>query len=205
MANYAEWATPSQTSGNGSGSVNWVVAEHTGRNSRTTQPQWSATGVTGTIVQTINQAGASEFVNVANTMTIPQGGGSITISGRSNSKGLRFTISGGATLEITAPSLYTAAGVSTDNGSLIDGDPGGSSAYDFSVVISGVGANPDDEEKVAQLVVASIENGNINSTCTITQTAAAPSLVISPTTLDFPAAGGTQTVTVTSNTEWEIL
>lgn len=205
MANYAEWATPSQTSGNGSGTVDWVVAEHTGRNSRTTQPQWSATGVTGTIVQTINQAGASEFVNINSAITVPQGGGSITISGRSNSKGLRFTISGGATLEITAPSSYTAAGVSTDNGSLIDGDPGGTAAYDFSVTISGIGANADDEEKVAQLVVASIENGNINSTCTITQTAAAPSLVISPTTLDFPAAGGTQTVTVTSNTEWEIL
>lgn len=198
---YASWATPSKTSGSGDDTVSWSATEHTGRSSRTTTATFSASGVESKTL-TITQSGASEFVTIDSTAAVAKTGGSVTISGTSNSSKLTFTETGTDNIGITLPSAYTANSVSTNNGAAITGDPGASSAYAFSITISNISANSSASSKTSQITVT--PNSGTAAVCNITQAAADPTLSISPTSITIPAAGTAQSVTVTSNTSWSI-
>lgn len=198
---YASWVTPSKTSGSGDDTVSWSATEHTGRSSRTTTATFSASGVESKTL-TITQSGASEFVTIDSTATVAKTGGSVTISGTSNSSKLTFTETGTDNIGITLPSAYTANSVSTNNGAAISGDPGASSAYSFSITISNISANSSASSKTSQITVT--PNSGTAAVCNITQAAADPTLSISPSSITIPAAGTAQSVTVTSNTSWSI-
>ena len=129
---YASWVTPSKTSGSGNDTVSWSATEHTGRSSRTTTATFSASGVDSKTL-TITQSGATEFVSIDATATVAKTGGSVTISGTSNSSKLTFTETGTDGIGIDLPASYTANSVSTSNGAAISGDPGATQAYSFSI------------------------------------------------------------------------
>jgi phage tail sheath gpL-like len=158
------------------------------------------------VVRQVTQAGKPEFVSIASTAAIEKTGGTITISGTSNSKKLTFTLASGGTLELTLPATYTANSVSTENGADISGDPGASAEYAFSIQFANVGANPTITAKTCQLIVT--DDGGHTATCTITQAAGDPVLSVSPTsvTLDWNAysAETSASFAVTSNTNWTI-
>ena len=61
-----------------------------------------------------------------------RGGGIITIQGKSNSSKLTFAWIG-ESYEVELPAQYTAAGLSTNNGTAIAGDPGASAEFAFTV------------------------------------------------------------------------
>ena len=61
-----------------------------------------------------------------------KGGGTITIQGKSNSSKLTFDWVG-ESYEVELPAQYTAAGLPTNNGTAIDGDPGASAEYTFVI------------------------------------------------------------------------
>lgn len=198
---YASWVTPSKQAGSGNDSVSWTGQEHTGREARTTTATFAASGVESKVL-TINQAGKTEFVSLADTASVSKSGGTVTISGTSNSSKLTFTLTGTNGIGLVLPTSYLANSVSTDNGVAITGDPGAAQQYSFSITFSNIAENTTISALVSQLTVTT--NNGETDTCTITQAAGDPYLTISPTTINLTAAGTAVSVSVTSNTSWTI-
>lgn len=194
-------ATPSSGSGNGTVQISGDV--HTGRQNRTgtatITPSGGATAKTVSIVQTA----AAEFVSFDNvSVTVSKTGGVVTITGRSNSKKITFSLGASNELSLSLPASFTAAGASAASGVNIDGDPGAVSAYNFSITFSGIAENTDVDTLVSTLTAVS-ESG-ASAAITIQQTGATASLSVSPATITIPADGTAQTVTITSNTNWTV-
>ena len=198
---YASWVEPNKTSGNGNDTVSWTGQNHTGRNVRQTTATFSASGVESKVL-TIIQAGAAEFVAMDDTASVNKSGGTLTISGTSNSSKLTFTLTGNNGIGLVLPSSYTAASITTNNGAAITGDPGAAQQYAFSITFTGIDENTSVAALVSQLTVTT--NGGQTDTCEITQAAGDAYLTISPTTINLTAAGTAVNVTVTSNTSWTI-
>lgn len=198
---YASWVTPNKQSGSGNDTVSWTGSNHTGRSPRSTTATFSASGVEDKVL-TINQAGKAEFVDLADTATVSKDGGSVTISGTSNSSKLTFSLTGTNGIGLVLPSSYIAASITTNNGAAITGDPGAAQEYTFSITFTGITANTSLSSLVSQLTVTT--NNSETDTCTITQAAANAYLTIDPTTINLTAAGTAVSVSVTSNTSWTI-
>ena len=198
---YASWVTPDKNSGNGNDTVAWTGSAHTGRNARTTTATFSASGVESKTL-TIIQAGATEFVTIDATAAVAKAGGSVTITGTSNSSKLTFSLTGVNGIGLTLPASYTANSVTTNNGAAITGDPGATQQYSFSITFTGIDENTTISALTSQLTVTA--NGSQTATCDITQAAGDAYLTISPSTINLTAAGTAVSVTVTSNTSWTI-
>lgn len=198
---YASWVSPNKVSGNGNDTVAWTGQEHTGRTARTTTATFSASGVESKTL-TINQAGKTEFVSMDDTAAVSKNGGTVTITGTSNSSKLTFSLTGTNGIGLTLPANYTANSVSTANGAAITGDPGAAQQYAFSITFTGIGENTSIEALTSQLTVT--DNAGNTDTCTITQAAGDAYLTISPTTINLTAAGTAVSVSVSSNTSWTI-
>lgn len=203
---YAAWLVPSTTTGSGNSTVNVTAgADNTGRNARSTNMTFKAANCED-VVRQVTQAGKPEFVNIASAASIEKTGGTITISGVSNSKKLTFSLASGGTLALTLPTTYTANSISTNNGAEISGDPGKTQQYAFSIQFANVAVNPTIVAKSCQLIVT--DEGGHTATCTITQAAGDATLSVSPAsvTLDWDAytEGTSASFTVESNTNWTI-
>ena len=203
---YSAWLNPSKTSGSGNDTVNVTAgADNTGRNARSTNMTFKAANCED-VVRQVTQAGKPEFVSIASAASIEKTGGTITISGTTNSSKLTFSLASGGTLVLTRPSTYNANSVSTNNGAAISGDPGATQEFPFSIQFANVGANPDITAKSVQLIVT--DNAGNTATCTITQAAGDPVLSVSPASvqLDWNAATAetSASFSVTSNTNWTV-
>ena len=198
---YASWVTPNKVSGSGNDSVSWTGSAHTGRSSRTTTATFSASGVESKTL-TIIQAGKTEFVDIDDTASVSKSGGTLTITGTTNSSKLTFALTGSNDIGLVLPASYLANSVSTNNGAAIAGDPGASQQFTFSITFTGIGENTSVSSLVSQLSVT--DNAGHTDTCTITQAAASPYLTISPTTINLDASGTAVSVSVSSNTSWTI-
>ena len=124
-------------------------------------------------------------------------GGDVTISGKSNSAKLKIEFVGDA-LEATIAAQYTAAGKPTNNGEAIEGDPGNSAEYDFSVKIT-LPANTSVEDV---LRTVKISNGStVYQQVQIEQAEGDAFLTVEPEEEQTMAWNGTPiTFTVKSNT-----
>ena len=198
---YASWATPNKTSGSGNDTVSWSGAEHTGRTARQTTATFAASGVESKVL-TIIQSGKTEFVSMDDTASVAKTGGTVTISGTSNSSKLTFALTGTNGIGLVLPTTYTANSVTTNNGAAITGDPGATQQYTFSITFSNIGENTSISSLVSQLTVT--DNAGHTDTCEITQAAGDAYLTISPASITIPAAGTAQSVSVSSNTSWSI-
>ena len=198
------FVTLDKSSGSGNGTVTATAnSSNTGRNARSVTATFSAANCADVPV-TINQAGKPEFVTFDNeSAAVGKTGGSATITGKSNSSKLTFSLGTGGTLTVSLPSKYSANSVDTSNGTAITGDPGATSQYDFSITISGIAANGTISAKSKQLIVTA--NGNQTATININQAAGDPTLSVSPTSVTIPwDASETKSVSVTSNTSWAV-
>ena len=202
---YANWANPSKTQGNGNDTVSWSASAHTGREARQTTASFSASGVESKTL-TIIQSGKTEFVSFDSaTAAVDKTGGTLTITGKSNSSKLTFALTGTNGIGLTLPAEYKANSVDTNNGTAITGDPGATQEYVFSITFTGIDENTTIDSKVSQLTVTPNSGSSAAQTCTITQAAGDAYLTISPNTITIQAAGTpAQSVTVTSNTNWSI-
>lgn len=202
---YASWVNPNKTSGNGNDTVSWSASAHTGREARQTTASFAASGVESKTL-TIIQSGKTEFVSFDSaTAAVDKAGGTLTITGLSNSSKLTFALTGTNGIDLNLPSSYTANSVNTNNGSAITGDPGAAQQYAFSITFSNIGENTTISSKTSQLTVTPNSGSSAAVTCNITQAAGDAYLTISPTSITIPAAGTpAQSVTVTSNTNWTI-
>ena len=198
---YASWASPNKTTGSGNDTVSWSASVHTGRTARTTTATFSASGVESKTL-TITQSGKTEFVDIQDTAAVSKSGGSLTITGTSNSSKLTFSLTGTNGIGLTLPAVYLANSVSTSNGVAITGDPGATQEYTFSITFTNIGENTSVSSLTSQLTVTT--NNNTTDTCDITQAAGDAYLTISPASITIPAAGTAQSVTVSSNTSWSV-
>ena len=195
----AAWATTTPSSGSGNSSVNVGSSVHTGRLQRTTVITIKANGVTDFPKNVKNEARA-EFVSIENVST-GKGGGSVTVTGKSNSTKLNFALGAGA-IVASLPANYSAGGASTANNTAITGDPGASAEYNFSITLTAA-ANTTTAARTQTLSVTAA--GGQSAQATISQAAGAPTLSVSPDgDIVIPANGTAVAITITSNTNWTI-
>ena len=150
---YANWLQPSKTSGSGNDTVNVsALSSNTGRNARSTTVTFKAANCDD-VLRTVLQQGKPETSAIQSTASATQQGGTVTITGTSNSSQLTFSL-GTGNLTLNLPTSYTAGGISTANGAAISGDPGAVQEFTFSIAFT-VPANTDIDAKSRQIIVKS--------------------------------------------------
>lgn len=151
----------------------------------------------------VNQAAAAEVVRSDSpNASVQKTGGDVTITGKSNSTKLTFSVTpakeNGLTLQL--PANYTAAGKTTANGAVIADDPGAAGEFVWSITISNVPANVTIDELTATLKVAAA--GGQTANVTVTQAAGDSTIELDKETINLDVNGTQQTVNVTSNDSW---
>lgn len=198
---YGNWIQPSKTSGSGNDTVNIsALSSNTGRNSRSTTVTFKAANCDD-VLRTVLQQGKPETSSIQSTASSNKSGGTVTITGTSNSSKLTFSF-GTGTLPLTLPNTYTAAGLTTNNGAAIAGDVGATQEFQFSIAFT-VPANEDVDAKSRQIIVT--DNAGNTYTCTLTLAAGDAYLTVSQASGDIPwDASSSVSFTVESNTNWSI-
>ena len=203
----AAWLTVNPMSGSGNQTIQNSGTEHTGRLQRTTTVTGIASGVSPNRTYTVIQQPKSEFVSFDESeVTVAKGGGNLTITGKSNSQKLTFTLvdpnEDENDLVLELPENYTAGGASTANGAEITGDPGATAEYEFSIQFTGIAANATINELTAAVKVEA--NGGQTAQVTVKQTAGDPKFEFGEASITLTSAGTAVTNTVVSNTSWTL-
>lgn len=207
----AAWLTVNPASGNGNATVQNTGTVHTGREQRETTVTGVAVGVSPNKTYKVIQKGKPEFVSFTNgaETTVGKAGGTLTITGKTNSSKLNFelvnlktraVVAGG--LKLTLPSKYTAGGVETTNNVAITGDPGAQQEFEFSITFTGIAANTTIDELTAAMKVTTA--GGQSAQIQITQSAGDPVFSFGQETITLEASGAAVSQTIVSNTSWEL-
>lgn len=207
----AAWLTVTPASGNGNATVQNTGTAHTGREQRETTVTGVAVGVSPNKTYKVIQKGKTEFVSFTNgaETTVGKAGGTLTITGKTNSSKLNFelvnletraVVAGG--LKLTLPSKYTAGGVETTNNVAITGDPGAQQEFEFSITFTGIAANTTIDELTAAMKVTTA--GGQSAQIQIKQSAGDPVFSFGQETITLEASGAAVSQTIVSNTSWEL-
>lgn len=207
----AAWLTVNPASGNGNATVQNTGTVHTGREQRETTVTGVAVGVSPNKTYKVIQKGKPEFVSFTNgaETTVGKAGGTLTITGKTNSSKLNFelvnletraVVAGG--LKLTLPSKYTAGGVETTNNVAITGDPGAQQEFEFSITFTGIAANTTIDELTAAMKVTTA--GGQSAQIQIKQSAGEPVFSFGQETITLEASGAAVSQTIVSNTSWEL-
>lgn len=207
----AAWLTVNPASGNGNATVQNTGTVHTGREQRETTVTGVAVGVSPNKTYKVIQKGKPEFVSFTNgaETTVGKTGGTLTITGKTNSSKLNFelvdlktraVVAGG--LKLTLPSKYTAGGVETTNNVAITGDPGAQQEFEFSITFTGIAANTTIDELTAAMKVTTA--GGQLAQIQIKQSAGDPVFSFGQETITLEASGAAVSQTIVSNTSWEL-
>jgi hypothetical protein len=207
----AAWLTVNPASGNGNATVQNKGTVHTGREQRETTVTGVAVGVSPNKTYKVIQKGKPEFVSFTNgaETTVGKAGGTLTITGKTNSSKLNFelvnletraVVAGG--LKLTLPSKYTAGGVETTNNVAIIGDPGAQQEFEFSITFTGIAANTTIDELTAAMKVTTA--GGQSAQIQIKQSAGDPVFSFGQKTITLEASGAAVSQTIVSNTSWEL-
>ena len=178
--------------GTGNAKISISCSERTGRVD--TSPVTFTAKMDGFSVSksvSVVQAGKPEFVTINNSaVAVAKKGETVTITGVSNTSKLSFSCPND---EVTFNS-YTANGTSATNGVAIEGDPGASAQYAFSIPVT-ISANTTESSKRYTMTVTT-ESEEV-ATVVFTQIASDftydLTLTASPTSIQ--ASGGTTTIT----------
>ena len=166
-----------------------------------------AAGVSPDKTITANLAAAAEFITLeqASTgVTVPSTAGKVTITGVSNSPKLEFGVDLGDILKKKKKNKqFTADGsITATNGVAISGDPGADHKYEFSIEINYV--LNDTVESRTQVFTIQGSSESTKQTLTITQSAGAARLEVTPATITVPQDGSVVNVQVTTNTTFTV-
>jgi len=196
------WLTVSPLSGSGNGSISNSASAHTGRVARTGTVTVTATGVTDPETYAVTQTPKAEFASFDNgaSMSASKDGGTVTVTGKSNSSKLTFSWAG-QVVDVQIPSTYLAAGVATNNGSAITGDPGATAEFAFSISLQ-FPANATISTITRSLIVT--DNAGNAVQIAIVQAEGDPTLSLSTDAITIPQDGSAVSVNVTSNTSWAV-
>ena len=146
---------------------------------------------------------ADEFVAFDNkSPAVDKGGGTITLTGKSNSQKITFSKGNGAIIGANIEAIkFVANGAAATSGINISGDPGAKAKYSFSLTLTAA-ANETIESRTQQIIAKA--NGGQKATVTLNQTAGDPFIEVAPTKVDVPQNGSAAQVTVDTNTTFTV-
>lgn len=207
----AAWLTVNPALGNGNSTVQNMGTVHTGREQRETTVTGVAVGVSPNKTYKVIQKGKPEFVSFTNgaETTVGKEGGTLTITGKTNSSKLNFELVNLATravvvggLKLTLPSKYTAGGVETTNNVAITGDPGAQQEFEFSITFTGIAANTTIDELTTAMKVTTAGGQSVQ--IQIKQSVGDPVFSFGQGTITLEASGAAVSQTIVSNTSWKL-
>lgn len=197
------WLIIDQMSGSGNATIKNSASAHTGRVSRRTTVTITGVGVTTPATYSVVQEAKNEYVSFDDgaEMSFAKEGGTVTITGKTNSSKLNFAWVG-SSYSVTIPTNYTANGTSTRNNVAITGDPGATSEFSFSITFTGIPANSTVLEIIRTLKVTA--NGGQAAQIAMKQAAGDAYLEVDTEEIIIPQNGDGVSVNIISNTSWTI-
>lgn len=146
---------------------------------------------------------AAEFIEFDNKKpAVDKGGGTITLTGKSNSQKITFSKGTGDIIGASMTAIkFTANGTGATSGTNITGDPGAKAKYIFSLTLTAA-ENETIEARTQQIIATA--NGGQKATATLSQTAGDPFIEVAPTQIDVPQDGSVVQVTVDTNTTFTV-
>lgn len=195
--------SPSKGSGDTTLQVKAEIANRGNRVNQTAAFEVEGTGVTEKKQFVANHLPAAEFIEFDNKKpAVDKGGGTVTLTGKSNSQKITFSKGTGDIIGANLAAIkFTANGVAATSGTAISGDPGAKAKYSFSLTLTAA-ANETIEARTQQ-IIATAEGGQ-KATATLNQTAGDPFIEVAPTNIDVPQDGSTVQVTVDTNTTFTV-
>lgn len=183
-----------------------VKAETVNRGNRVVQLaafEVEGTGVAMKKQFVANHLPAAEFIEFDNKKpAVDKGGGTITLTGKSNSQKITFSKGTGNIIGANIGAIkFTANGVEATSGTAIPGDPGAKAKYNFSLTLTAA-ENETIEARTQQIIATA--NGGQKATATLNQTAGDPFIEVAPTRIDVPQDGSAAQVTVDTNTTFTV-
>lgn len=183
-----------------------VKAETANRGNRVVQTatfEVEGSGVTEKKQFVANHLPADEFVEFDNTSpAVDKGGGTITLTGKSNSQKITFSKGTGDIINASLTAIkFTANGAEATSGINISGDPGAKAKYRFSLALTA--AENETIEARTQQIIATASGGQ-KATATLKQTAGDPFIEVTPIKIDVPQNGSAVQVTVDTNTTFTV-
>lgn len=146
---------------------------------------------------------ADEFIEFDNKKpAVDKGGGTITLTGKSNSQKITFSKGTGSIIKADLAAIkFTANGATATSGTAISGDPGAKAKYKFSLTLTAA-ENETIQARTQQIIATA--NGGQRATATLSQTAGDPSIEVAPTQIDVPQDGSAVQVLVDTNTTFVV-
>lgn len=150
-----------------------------------------------------NHLPAAEFIEFDNkSPAVDKGGGTVTLTGVSNSKRITFSKGTGNIISASLTAIkFTANGAAATSGTNISGDPGAKAKYSFSLTLT-ASANETIEARTQQIIATA--DGGQKATATLKQTAGDPFIEVAPTEIDVPQNGSAVQVSVDTNTTFTV-
>ena len=203
IPSYLSWV-PKTGTGNAQIKIN-SVSPYTGRADRSIRVSGKIVGKTNAVTVSVLEKAADEFI-APNSLTInvAKGGETIHVTGKSNSKLLKFTWK--TNFGIANVTSFKVNGSTTaTSGTAITGDPGATGKYTYDVTVV-VPKNGTIEVRSATLEIKG-EGESVVKTITITQALGDSYLYlnlqgITAANVIIPKGGGEQTLNVLSNDTW---
>lgn len=146
---------------------------------------------------------ADEFIEFDNkSPAVDKGGGTITLTGKSNSQKITFSKGTGDIIGADISAIkFTANGAEATSGTNISGDPGAKAKYVFRLTLTAA-ENGTIKSRTQQIIAKA--NGGQKATATLTQTAGDPFIEVAPTNIDVPQDGSAVQVNVDTNTTFTV-
>lgn len=150
-----------------------------------------------------NHLPADEFIEFDNkNPAVDKKGGTITLTGKSNSAKITFSKGTGAIIGANIAAIkFRVNGTEATSGTSIPGDPGAKAKYSFSLTLEAAG-NETIEARTQQIIATA--QGGQKATATLNQTAGDPFIEVAPTKIDVPQDGSAVQVTVDTNTTFTV-
>lgn len=181
------------------------ASPYTGRVDRSTQVSGKIVGKTNAVTVTVLEKAADEFITPdGTTINVAKNGGTIHVTGQSNSKLLTFTWK--TNFGITnVTSFKVNSSTTATSGTAIAGDPGATGKYTYDVTIV-VPKNETIDVRSATLNIKG-EGAKVVTNINIKQALGDSYLYLNSqgtttATITIPKGGGEQTLSVLSNDEW---
>ena len=203
IPSYLSWV-PKTGTGNAQIKIN-STTPYKGRSNRTTKISGKIVGKSNSVTVTVVETAAAEYITPSGlNLNVAKEGGTIHVTGKSNSKILTFTWK--TNFGINNITSFKVNGSTTaTSGTAITGDPGATGEYTYDAAI-GVPKNETIIVRSATLEIKG-EGSTVVKTITITQALGDSYLYLNSkgtttATITIPKDGGEQTLSVLSNDEW---
>lgn len=187
------WITLSKAEGTGNTAVDVTAPKYDGRQGRSGEITVQSGDLSKLV--SLSQLGSNIWDVITQSLAFIKTGESKNFEGNTNLASITFSVDSDASSWLTAGKC-TVNEQQYDSGAPIEGDPGSTSLYSFSIQFTAT-PNTGVDSRTGHITV----NGQQYE---VVQAAGDATLTVTPDTLEFSAAGETKQITINSNTSWTI-